>query len=114
MSTICTNEQVEIYRDLGCPLLVMPESIILGRILRVVSLFGVALLFKPSGLLIEVRACQLVVEVQRDIRKLFQGVEEALVEIRTVYCSDVLGSVRYRFQAELECGGHTLPFASYS
>lgn len=92
----------------------MPEGIILSRVLRVVSVFYVTLLFKPSGLLVEVRTCQLMIEVQRDVGQLSQGVEEALVEIRTVYCLDVLGSFRCFFHAGLECGGHTLPFASYS
>lgn len=36
-----------------------------------VSLFQVVLLFEPSGLLVEVRTRQLVVEVQRDIGQLF-------------------------------------------
>ena len=70
MSTVCTNDQVESYRNLGCALLVMPEGIILRWILRVVSLC-VTLLFKPSSLRVKVRACQLVVEVQRDVGQLF-------------------------------------------
>lgn len=114
MSTVCTDEQIELYRDLGCSLLVMPKSIILSGVLRLISLFDVGLLFKPSGLLVEVCTCQLMIEVQRDVGQLFQGVKKALVETRTVYCLDVLGSVKYHFQAELEREGHTLPFASYS
>ena len=63
MSTVCTDEQVEFYGDLRCPLLVMRESISLSGVLRVITLFSVALLFKPSGLLVEVCTCQLMVEV---------------------------------------------------
>lgn len=60
-----------------------------------VSLFQVVLLFEPSGLLVEVRTRQLVVEVQRDIGQLFQGVKEAFVETRTVCRLDVLRNVRW-------------------
>ncbi len=95
MSTVCTDEQVESRGYFGCPLLIMPEGIMLSRILRVVGFFGIAVLFKPSCLLIEVSTRQLMVEVQRDIWQLLQGVEEALVETCTVYRLDVLRSVRY-------------------
>ena len=94
MGTICTDEQVKGHRDLGCPLLVMPNGVILSRILRVVCPFGLNLLFEPGGLLIEVRACQLVVEMQRDVGQPFQGVKKALVKIGTVYRLDMLENIR--------------------
>ena len=59
-----------------------------------VGLFGVTVLFEPGGLVVKVRTCQLVVEVQRDVGQLFQSVEEAFVEIGTVYGLDVLERVK--------------------
>ena len=63
MSTICTDEQVKGHRGLGRPLLIMPEGIILSRILRVVCPFGLTLLLEPGGFFVKVRTCQLVVEM---------------------------------------------------
>ena len=79
----------------------MPEGIILSRVLSVVCLSHFTKLLKPSCLFVEVSTCQLMIKVQRDIRQLFQGIQEAFVEIRTVYCLDVLENIRKIFQVGL-------------
>ena len=101
MSAVCTDEQVESHRNLGCPFLIMPERIALNRILGMVSLFSMVVLLKPSGSLIEISACQFVIEVQRDVRELFKGIEKTLVEARSVHCLDVLGKISVEFDGAI-------------
>ena len=70
MSTICTNQQIKCHGDLCRLFAGMPQGVILSRILGVISLSRVTLPFKPGGLLFEICASQLMIEMQGDVWQL--------------------------------------------
>jgi len=84
---------------------------VLRGVLGVVGPFG-DLLLKPGYFLVEVGACQFVVEVESHIRQFLEGVQEAFVEAGAVDCSDVLYQSSKKSRQNV--GTLTRPCASYS
>ena len=85
------DEEVEIYADFGGSF----GSALFGGVLGMICSFG-TLLFEPGRLLLEIGACELVVEMQGYIWHFLQCIQEAFVEGSTVHgLNTLLRSIRY-------------------
>lgn len=94
VGAIGADEEVEVYLFFWGALVVGLGSGWLSGVLRVVGLRGVRRVFEPGGVVFEVGACELVVEVEGDIWHGLQGVKETFVQPGSVDGVDGLGCVR--------------------
>ena len=48
------------------------------------------ILLEPCDFLVEIGACQFVIEMQRDVSQFVEGIKQTFVESRAVDCSNIL------------------------
>ena len=106
VGAVGTDEEVEFYGDFCGSL----WGELFGGVLGMIRLFR-PLLFEPGYLLVEIGACELVVEMQGYIWHLLQCIQETFVERCTVHgLNTLLRTIRYISYSGILI--RTLPFAS--